>query len=164
MLKVFISSASGALGPYRQAAVEVCHRLGHQPVFMEDFDPQRPPPEDVCRAKVDGCDALVLLLAHRYGSRPPRLHPADRPHYDLAQALRNLGRYDEAKVHAHLAYRSAWADGPPYSRSQELHDASGLLQVMGEALPELPIVDPASVKIPLEDEVRVYIARLETQL
>jgi tetratricopeptide (TPR) repeat protein len=70
-LRVFISSASGALMAYRQAAVEVCHRLGHQPVFMEEFDPQRPPPEQVCRAKVEGCDVFVLLLAHRYGSRPP---------------------------------------------------------------------------------------------
>ncbi len=71
MLRVFISSASGALAPYRQAAVEVCHRLGHQPMFMEEFDPQRPPPEKVCRAKVESSDVLVLLLAHRYGSRPP---------------------------------------------------------------------------------------------
>jgi hypothetical protein len=70
-LRVFISSASGALAPYRAAAVEVCHRLGHVPVHMEDFDPQRPPPENVCRAEVEGCDLLVLLLAHRYGDRPP---------------------------------------------------------------------------------------------
>ena len=50
VLRVFISSASGALAPYRQAAVEVCHRLGHRPVFMEEFDPQRPQPDQVCRA------------------------------------------------------------------------------------------------------------------
>lgn len=69
--RVFISSASGALAPYRQAAVEVCHRLGLTPVYMERFDPQRPPPERVCRAEVESCDVFVLLLAHRYGSRPP---------------------------------------------------------------------------------------------
>jgi tetratricopeptide (TPR) repeat protein len=70
-LRVFISSASGALAPYRMAAVEVCHRLGFTPVHMEEFDPQRPTPEQVCRLEVEGCDVFVLLLAHRYGARPP---------------------------------------------------------------------------------------------
>jgi hypothetical protein len=69
--RVFISSASGALAPYRQAAVEVCHRLGMIPVHMEEFDPQRPAPEQVCRREVESCDVFVLLLAHRYGARPP---------------------------------------------------------------------------------------------
>jgi hypothetical protein len=70
-VRVFISSTSGALAPYRQAAVDVCHRLGLQPVYMEDFDPERPPPLQVCRRKVARCDVFVLLLAHRYGARPP---------------------------------------------------------------------------------------------
>jgi tetratricopeptide (TPR) repeat protein len=67
---VFISSASGALLPYRSAAVAVCRRLGMTPVHMEEFDPGRPPPVDVCRREVQSCDVLVLLLAHRYGCRP----------------------------------------------------------------------------------------------
>lgn len=70
-LRVFISSASGALAPYRQAAIDVCHRLGQTPVFMEDFPPERPPPADVCRREVEECDVFVLLLAHRYGARSP---------------------------------------------------------------------------------------------
>lgn len=70
-LRVFISSASGGLVPYRHAAVEVCHRLGMIPVHMEEFDPERPTPEHVCRREVEGCDVFVLLLAHRYGTRPP---------------------------------------------------------------------------------------------
>jgi hypothetical protein len=49
----------------------VCHRVGFIPVHMEEFDPQRLPPLDVCRQQVESCDVLVLLLAHRYGSRPP---------------------------------------------------------------------------------------------
>ncbi len=38
---------------------------------MEEFDPERSTPEQVCRKKVESCDVFVLLLAHRYGSRPP---------------------------------------------------------------------------------------------
>jgi tetratricopeptide (TPR) repeat protein len=70
-VRVFVSSASGALAPYRHAAVEVCHRLGLTPVHMEEFDPERPPPVEVCRREVESCEVVVLLLAHRYGARPP---------------------------------------------------------------------------------------------
>lgn len=70
-LRVFISSAPGALGPYRHAAAEVGYRLGMIPVYMGEFDSQRPTPEQVSRGEVDRCDVFVLLLAHRYGPRPP---------------------------------------------------------------------------------------------
>ena len=66
-LQVFISSASGALAEYRQAAVEVCHRLRLTPVHMEEFDPQRLTPELTCRREVQSSDVFVLLLAHRQG-------------------------------------------------------------------------------------------------
>ena len=69
--RVFIASATGHLGVYRAAAIEVCHRLGLLPVFMEEFAPESPPPLAVCRRKIESCDAVILLIAHRYGSRPP---------------------------------------------------------------------------------------------
>src|SRR5580693_2384111 len=59
-LRVFISSASGGLTPYRHAAVEVCHRLGLIPVYMEEFDPERPTPAHVCLREVESCDVFVL--------------------------------------------------------------------------------------------------------
>lgn len=70
-LRVFISSAPRELAPYRHAAVEVCRRLGMIPVYMEEFDSERPTPEWVCQREVEGCDVFVLLLAHQYGPRPP---------------------------------------------------------------------------------------------
>lgn len=69
--RIFVASATGHLGAYRAAAIEVCHRLGLIPVFMEDFAPESPPPLAVCRSKIDSCGAVILLVAHRYGSRPP---------------------------------------------------------------------------------------------
>ena len=69
--RVFISSASGeALSAYRQAAVQVCQRLKMEPVYMEDWRPQRAAPLEVCRDRIADCAVFVLLLAHRYGSRP----------------------------------------------------------------------------------------------
>jgi len=70
-VRVFISSVSGTLDRYRAAAVDACRRYGYQPVIMEDFNPDKAAPADVCREKITGCDAFVLLLAHRYGSIVP---------------------------------------------------------------------------------------------
>lgn len=88
--RVFISSASGALAPYRSAAIDVCHRLGLIPVAMEEFDPQRPSPIEACRDLVASTDVFVLLLAHRYGSRPS----GDSPSFtelEYGWALTNSG-------------------------------------------------------------------------
>jgi tetratricopeptide (TPR) repeat protein len=96
-------------------------------------------------------------------TRLPRIHPAQRPHLYLARALRELGRTVEAAFHAREAYRQAWADGPPNSHYWNLRDARQLLEDMGKPVPDLPTTDPATVQVPLEDEVRAFIAKLETE-
>jgi tetratricopeptide (TPR) repeat protein len=96
-------------------------------------------------------EALALL---------PRVHPAKRPHYRLAQALLELGRHGEAVAHARDAYRLAWADGPPNSFFWDLRNTRELLEAMGEQVPDLPTIDPARVRIPLESDIRALIAEL----
>jgi tetratricopeptide (TPR) repeat protein len=96
-------------------------------------------------------------------ARLHRVHATDQPRYQIARALRELGRLDEAVAHAREAYRIAWADGPPNYHYWELRDARELLEEMGEPLPELPVLDPATVKIPMEDEVRAFITKLEAK-
>lgn len=96
-------------------------------------------------------------------TRLPRLHPFQRPHYHLARALRELGRHAEGVAHARQAYRRAWAEGPPNYLHWDLQDARELLQEVGEPEPGLPVVDPVSVRIPLEDEIRAFITSLEAE-
>jgi hypothetical protein len=69
--KVFVSSVGGALSPYRQTVVDVCHRLALVPLHMEEFGPGSAPPLDACLRRVDDADVYVLLLAHRAGQVPP---------------------------------------------------------------------------------------------
>lgn len=92
--------------------------------------------------------------------RLPRVHPARRPHYRLAQALLELGRREDALTHAADAYRLAWADGPPNGLFWDLRNAREMLETMGEKVPDLPTVDAAKVRIPLEGEIRALIAEL----
>jgi tetratricopeptide (TPR) repeat protein len=92
-------------------------------------------------------------LPRSSGRRPYR-------YYFLARALLELGREEEAAEYAIQAYRQAWADGPPNHFHWDLQDARRLLNDMGKPLPELPTISPASVQIPLEDEVRVLTQEL----
>jgi hypothetical protein len=108
-----------------------------------------------------GRSAEAAVAAEEALIRLSRIHPAERPYRYLALALRELGRAGEARKHAGLAYRQAWADGPPYCRYWDLRDARELLDSMGEPYPALPVTDPTTVKVPLEDEVRSFIAALE---
>jgi tetratricopeptide (TPR) repeat protein len=96
-------------------------------------------------------------------TRLHRIHPAARPHYALAQALWELGRRAEAVQYASRAYRQAWRDGPPHCHYWNLRDARELLDQMGVPPPDLPTVDPASMKVPLEDQLRAFIAELEVE-
>jgi tetratricopeptide (TPR) repeat protein len=106
-------------------------------------------------------DALTAIQVSL--TRLPRVHPAHRPHYALAVALWELGRHGEAVHHAHAAYRQAWRDGLPYCHHWNLRHARELLDKMGEPPPDLPTVDPATVKIPLEDEIRAFITKLNVE-
>ena len=96
-------------------------------------------------------------------TRLSHLHPFARRHYYLAFALRELGRRAEAVEHARLAYQRAWAEGPPYYQHWKLREARELLDALGEPVPDLPVVDPASVTIPLEDKIRAFIAAREAE-
>ena len=71
MPKVFISSTREDLEPYRTAARDAAIQVGFQPVMMEYFTAQgKRPPYPACMAKVEECDVLVAIVAHRYGWVP----------------------------------------------------------------------------------------------
>jgi WD40 repeat protein len=69
-MRVFLSSTSEDLKPYRRAAADVVLEAQGLPVRMEDFpaDPRRV--VDLCRDKVRGCDLVLLLVAFRRGWVP----------------------------------------------------------------------------------------------
>lgn len=70
-------------------------------------------------------------------------------------ALREL---TEAKSHVDVAYRQAWADGPPYTFFQQLKRIRAGLQALGLSEPQLPPFDPSQVKlIPDEAVIRTYL-------
>ena len=69
--RVYISSASGPLDPYRTMAAEICRRHGLIPVLPGDFSPGAPASMSDRRREIDSCQIFVLLLADRYGDCPP---------------------------------------------------------------------------------------------
>jgi tetratricopeptide (TPR) repeat protein len=80
--------------------------------------------------------------------------------YYLARAYRALNMPCDALKHATTAYRLAWADGSPGHFHWDLTAARQLLEDMSAPPPPLASVDPATVKIPMEDEIRSLIVKL----
>jgi tetratricopeptide (TPR) repeat protein len=91
-------------------------------------------------------------------ARMPRLHYFDRPYYSLARALGYLGRDYDARRYAALAYKQAWADGPPFSHAPNLRKAADVLSQLGVKPPVLPSRTADQVLVPLEPELRAVCA------
>jgi hypothetical protein len=67
----------------------------------------------------------------------------------------------EAKRYVDVAYREAWADGPPYAFVYELRRIRAALQTLGLPEPQLPPFDPTHAQpLPDEAEIRAYLAEL----
>ncbi len=68
--RVFISSTAEDLRQHRKAVEEAVLRSGCHPVGMERFGAVATSPVDVCRDTVRSTDALIVIVAHRYGWVP----------------------------------------------------------------------------------------------
>ncbi|HEY3571928.1 MAG TPA: DUF4062 domain-containing protein [Thermoanaerobaculia bacterium] len=69
-LRVFLSSTAVDLGAYREAVKEAVLRLHHLPIRMETFGALATAPLTACERQVRDSDAVVVLVAHRYGWVP----------------------------------------------------------------------------------------------
>ncbi len=68
--RIFLSSTAIDLQEHRQKVSDAILRLGDLPVAMETFNAQPNEPVDVCKQKIRECNALVVMVAHRYGWVP----------------------------------------------------------------------------------------------
>jgi tetratricopeptide (TPR) repeat protein len=81
-----------------------------------------------------------------------------------AEAWLVLGDRNQARESIRQAYRSAWADGPPYIHWYYLKQCRELMAELGEPEPQLPPFDPDKVEpIPYEAEIRAVIERLKAE-
>ena len=64
---VFISSTSMDLKKYRQAAIEVCEKLGFEPIAMENFEAMGVGATEGSKRKLRDADLYIGIIAHRYG-------------------------------------------------------------------------------------------------
>lgn len=70
-LRIFLSSTALDLTAHREKAREAILRLGNLPVAMETFSAQPGVPASECQRMAAEADAVVVLVAHRYGFVPP---------------------------------------------------------------------------------------------
>lgn len=81
---------------------------------------------------------------------------------NVAEVYHLIGEHDTARDYALRAYKTAWADGPPYVFWWHLERAKAVLDALGVAHPVLPDHNPNNVgPFPHEEAVRAYIDRLK---
>jgi phosphotransferase system HPr-like phosphotransfer protein len=70
-LKVFIASTLQDLVDFRSAAADAIQSIGHEPELVGSLTGASPQQvAEICRAKVKGCDACVVIVGVRRGSGP----------------------------------------------------------------------------------------------
>ncbi len=68
--RIFLSSTAIDMQDHRQKVSDAIMRMGDLPVAMETFGALPNEPVEVCQNKVRECDALIVMVAHRYGWVP----------------------------------------------------------------------------------------------
>jgi hypothetical protein len=113
----------------------------------------------------------LALAKHQLGQLAEPQREAERlaqlrdpEHRLLAQLWLALDDPAQAKPHALVAYKWAWADGGPYVNDYELTKTTELLQQMNVEIPNLPPYDPAKDEpFPWEADVRAAIEKLRAE-
>ncbi len=73
-----------------------------------------------------------------------------------------LGEAAQAEVAALEAYRTAWAEGPPFSRWWEVEQARAVLRELRVPPPDLPPFNPNNFPaLPHDRAIRAYITGIE---
>lgn len=72
VLRIFISSTAVDLLTYREKVRDAVLRLESMPIAMETFSAQSGQPAGECMKMAAEADAVICIVAHRYGYVPPR--------------------------------------------------------------------------------------------
>jgi len=68
--RIFLSSTAIDMVEHRKKVIDAILRMGDLPVAMETFGALPNEPVEVCKNKVRESNALVVMVAHRYGWVP----------------------------------------------------------------------------------------------
>ena len=71
VLRIFISSTAVDLRDYREKVRDAVLRLEGLPIAMETFSAQSGQPATECMRMAAEADAVICIVAHRYGYVPP---------------------------------------------------------------------------------------------
>ncbi len=110
--RVFISATSADLGSYRQAVKEVLLTNDIHPVEQTNFPPDFRSIEELLKAKISGCNAMVSLIGFVYGAEPAD-HPADKPRRSYTQMEFDIARSLGKPIYQFMAAEDCVFDASP---------------------------------------------------
>jgi Domain of unknown function (DUF4062)/inactive STAND len=76
-MRVFISYTAEDLRAFADVVQDVLRRMEWVAIDHRDWAPDGRPSVATCRGKIDSCDIVVVLVAHRYGWVPPKEQDGD---------------------------------------------------------------------------------------
>jgi hypothetical protein len=92
-LRIFIASTAIDMQAYKQKVTDAIMRLNNLPVKMDHFSAIPQSPVNVCKQKVCEANALVVMVAHRYGWVPSASDGGDSKKsitwYEVETAIEN---------------------------------------------------------------------------
>lgn len=141
-MRIFISSVISGLAEFRDATERALRSLGHDVVRAEDFGAMPDKPQATCLAGVRNADAIVLILAGRYGAQQPSGLSATHEEYREARERRPVlvmvqdGVDREPEQQKFIDEVQDWVQGH-YTNS--FTDADGLRDLVVRSLHELEL-------------------------
>ena len=133
--KVFISSTVEDLNEFRPKARDAVIQSGLLPVMQEYFTAQGAyKPLDACLRKVDECDVLIVIVAHRHGWTPP-----DQPEADGEPGHKSITRLECERAMLNGKEVIAFLMDSKYEWPLELREAGRIAVALqeGRTPPEL---------------------------
>ncbi|MCP4485907.1 MAG: DUF4062 domain-containing protein, partial [Gammaproteobacteria bacterium] len=128
--RIFLSSTSDDLTEHRERVARAIEYLRQQPVRMETFVAEADAPLAACREHARSADALVVIVAHRYGWVPPEAKGGDGKKsitWHEVEAARAAGK----PVFAFLVDpQYAWAGAKEQDRLTEANTDQEVLKVV----------------------------------
>ena len=141
---VFISSTNIDLEAYRQEAAMAAHAAGILAELQENWTAKDHPPLDACLERVRKSDALVVIVAHRYGWVPadPKRNPLGKSitWLECEEAVANGKHLLAFVVDDNADWPAEWKDEADLKRAMELDDdeeATKLMQMTRQRIKQL---------------------------
>lgn len=164
--EVFISATSKDLGSVREMVRNALLTIGCHPVEQSTFPPDYRQVEEMLKAKIAQCDAVIHIVGVRYGEEPPLDSlPEETPRRSYTQLEAEFARQLGKKVYTFVCpetfpFDEARLTAPEDDERQALQKSYRQRILDDRAQPRTEVTDPAELGMKIR-ELNLEFTRLQ---